>query len=140
MTDVHAVGTYRRGFIKRAGAALLMVQLLPSITYAAANPTGDGNTSANNLIIRSGPGFVPHTHDLWIPYAVLRAPPLRGVSLVSTRALGHTHELVLTHEQLVSVNRGGAVSLTGGSHTFLIALNHAINDRTAAAASQRRGA
>jgi hypothetical protein len=35
---------------------------------------------------------------------------------------------VLTQEQLTVVSRGGTITATGGSHTFEIALAHAIRD------------
>jgi len=109
----------RREFIKGAGVAVLTVQCLPLI--ACGSPS-DGSEAADNLVIHSGPGFVPHTHDLLIPYAVLKAPPAQGVALDSTRALFHTHKMVLTQEQLITVSQGGAVTLIGGSHQFVIAL------------------
>jgi hypothetical protein len=106
----------RRKFIVGVGGAVLIAQFLPLIARAS------GDEATDNLIIHSGPGFVPHTHDLLIPYAVLHAPPVQGVKLESTRALFHTHELVLTQEQLVLVSRGGTVEAIGGSHLFVIAL------------------
>ena len=112
----------RRKFIKGFGVAVLTVQFLPLIAHASGNSPSDGNEAVDNLIIHSGPGFIPHAHDLLIPYAVLNAPPLQGVRLESTRALFHTHEFVLTQEQLIAVNQGGTVTQIGGSHLFVIAL------------------
>lgn len=140
MSNAHKVGTDRRGFIKEVGVALLTAQLLPSIAQAAEESAGDSKDSAENLIIHSGPGFVPHTHDLLIPYAAIKAPPRQGLNLMSTKALGHTHEVVLSQEQLNAVNKGGTVAVMGGSHTFVIALTHPISDRTKPPATQRRGA
>ncbi|HEY2356773.1 MAG TPA: hypothetical protein VGH86_04930 [Phenylobacterium sp.] len=134
------IGADRRGFIKRVGLALLTVQLLPSVARASESAAGDSNDPAENLIIRSGQGFVPHTHDLWIPYAILRTPPAQGVTLISTKARGHTHEVVLSHDQLAAVNHGGTVSVTGGSHTFVIAMALAISARETAPQTQRSGA
>ena len=34
----------------------------------------------------------------------------------------HTHDVVLTQEQLILVNQGGTVTAKGGSHLFVIAL------------------
>ena len=116
-------GVDRRQFIQGVGVAILGVQCLPLIACASGDSPGDDSEAVDNLIIHSGRGFVPHTHDLLIPYAVLDAPPLQGVRLESTRALFHTHELVLTQEQLVSVKQGGAVTAIGGSHLFVIAFN-----------------
>ena len=120
----------RREFIKGVGVAVLTVQCLPLIGCAPGNSPSDGDEAAENLIIHSGPGFVPHTHDLLVPYAVLKAPPPQGVKLESTRALFHTHILVLTQEQLISVSQGGTVTAVGGSHHFVIALADAPGDRT----------
>jgi len=121
------VGVDRREFIKGVGAAVLTVQCLPLIACAAGDSRGDSDEAADNLIIHSGPGFVPHVHDLLIPYAMLKAPPLQGVVLETTRSLFHTHDVVLTQEQLIIVSHGGAVNKIGGSHLFVIALR---TDRT----------
>jgi hypothetical protein len=126
MRNRRETGTGRRGFMR--GFALLTVQLLPAIARASEGSPCAG--AADALIIRSGPGFVPHTHDLWIPYAVLRAPPPEGVKLTSTMARGHTHEVALSHDQLAAVNQGGTVSVMGGSHTFIIAIAEAVSDPT----------
>jgi hypothetical protein len=115
-------GVDRRGFIKGVGVAVLTVQCLPLVACTSGNSPSDGNDAAENLIIHSSPGFVPHTHDLRIPYAVLNAPPLEGVELESTRALFHTHDVVLTREQLIVVSQGGTVTAIGGSHHFVIEL------------------
>jgi hypothetical protein len=122
-------GVDRRRFIKGAGVAIVAVQCLPLIACASGDSRGDGE-AAENLIIHSGRGFVPHTHDLLIPYAVLKAPPLQGVRLESTRALFHTHELVLTQEQLVIVNQGGAVTAIGGSHLFRIEMTDLAKEKS----------
>jgi len=133
------LGADRRGFIKRAGLALLTMQLLPSVARATESAPGDAKDAADNLIIRSGQGFVPHTHDLWIPYALLRTPPAEGVTLISTRSRDHTHQVVLSHDQLTEVNQGGTVFAKGGSHTFVIAKALAVSDPEAAADTQRSG-
>jgi catechol 2,3-dioxygenase-like lactoylglutathione lyase family enzyme len=115
-------GMDRRKFIKGVGVAVLTVQFLPLIAHASGNSPSDGNEAADNLIIHSGPGFIPHAHDLLIPYAVLNAPPLQGVELETTKALFHRHNVVLTQEQLIIVNQGGTVTGKAGSHFFVIAL------------------
>lgn len=131
MTNRHEAGRGRRGFIRGVGAVLLTAQLLPLVARADLPRT---------LVIRSGPGFFPHTHDLWIPYAVLKAPPPKGVTLTSTRAMGHTHEVALSHELLAVVNQGGTVSVRGGSHTFVIAIARAVRDPATPSQTQRSGA
>jgi hypothetical protein len=123
-------GVDRRRFIKGAGVAILTLQCLPLIAHASGSSPSDDNEAADNLIIHSGPGFIPHAHDLLIPYAVLNLPPLQGVTLETTQALFHTHDVVLTQEQLIIVNQGGTVTAKGGSHLFVIASAAALSDRT----------
>lgn len=130
MSDHSENGMDRRRFINGVGVAILTAQVLPWIAHASASPS-DGNTAAENLIIHSGPGFVPHTHDLLVPYALLKAPPREGVKLESTMSLFHTHDVVLSHEQLIAVNHGETVTAIGGSHTFVIALGNAVHSPTA---------
>lgn len=109
--------TNRRRFIAGAGFALLSVKSLP-----AGAQTAPARVASRDLIIRSGPGAVPHRHDLRIRRCLLDAPPLRGVKLTSSEALFHTHEVTLTRGDLLTVRRGGTVRAVGGSHTFVIAL------------------
>jgi len=140
MRNPHEIGTGRRGFIKKAGLVLLTVQLLPSIARASEGSPGADADPAHNLIIRSGQGFVPHTHDLWIPYALLRTPPAEGVVLISTKSRDHTHPVALSHDELAAVNQGGTVSVKGGSHTFVIAIAQAVSDPTPTTQTQGSGA
>jgi len=140
MRTFDEIGADRRGFITRVGLALLSVQLLPSLARAAESASGDGSVAADNLIIRSGQGFVPHTHDLWIPYALLRTPPAEGVVLTSTKSRDHTHPVALSHDDLAAVNQGATVSVKGGSHTFVIALSQAVSDPAPVAPTQGSGA
>ena len=110
----------RRCFIKGAGLAVLTVQCLPLVLRAE---TGD------HLVIESSSGFVPHVHDLVIPYAVLKAPPREGVEFTSTQAFLHQHKIALTQAQLTSVNQGGTVTQKASSHLFVIALAKGKNVR-----------
>ena len=112
----------RRRFIKGVGFAVLTVQCLPLIADASGYSPGAGNEAADNLVVHSSSGFVPHAHDLLIPYAVLNAPPPQGVELNSTQAFFHTHKVVLTQKELISVNQGGTVTQKASSHLFVIAL------------------
>ena len=98
------------------------MQCLPLIAHASGNSPSDGNKAADNLIIHSSSGFVPHVHDLLIPYAVLNTPPPQGVELNTTQALFHTHKVVLTQKELIVVNQGGTVTQKASSHLFVIAL------------------
>jgi hypothetical protein len=112
----------RRVFMKGVGFAVLTVQCLPLIAHASGNSPGDSTGAADSLIIHSTSGFVPHVHDLLIPYAVLKAPPLQGVELNSTQALFHAHTVMLTRKELITVNQGGTVTQKASSHLFVIAL------------------
>lgn len=123
MTELFDFDLDRRRFIGKVGVAVLTAQLLPLIAHASGDSAGDANGAADNLIIHSGPGRVPHVHDLLIPYAVLSSPPLQGVTLETTRAMFHRHDVVLTQQQLITVNQGGTVTTQGGSHLFVIALS-----------------
>jgi hypothetical protein len=117
-----AIAWDRREFIKEIGVAIVTVQCLPLIAHAARNSPSDGEETADDLIIHSGPGLMSHMHDLLIPYAVLNTPPPQGIELETTRALLHRHEIVLTQEQLILVNQGGTVTQKASSHVFVIAL------------------
>lgn len=117
-----AIAWDRRRFIKELGFVVLTVQCLPLIADASGNPPSDGKQTTDNLIIQSGPGLLGHVHDLLIPYAVLKAPPLQGVELTSTQGLYHRHIIALTREQLSIVNQGGTVTKKASSHLFVIAL------------------
>ena len=111
----------RRRFLTGVGIAVLTVQSFPLMAHASGNSSIDQET-ADNLIIHSGPGLISHVHDLLIPYAVFKAPPLQGIELKTTEALFHRHTVALTREQLVVVGRGGIVTKKASSHVFAIAL------------------
>ena len=120
--DVDEAIADRRKFIKGVGFAVLTMQCLPLIAHASGDSPSDRNEATDSLIIQSSSGFVPHVHDLLIPYAVLNAPPLQGVGLKSTHALFHAHEVALTQKELIIVNQGGTVTQKASSHLFVIAL------------------
>jgi hypothetical protein len=117
-----AIALDRRAFMKGVGFAVLTVQCLPLIAEASGKSPSDRTDAVDNLIIHSSSGFVPHVHDLLIPYAVLKAPPLQGVELTTTQALFHTHKMMLTQKELITVNQGGTVTQKASSHLFVIAL------------------
>jgi hypothetical protein len=124
------IASDRRKFIKGVGLAVLIVQCLPLIAHASGNPPSDRKEAADNLIIQSGPGLLQHVHDLLIPYAVLKAPPVQGVELTTTQALFHRHNIALTRKELIIVNNGGTVTQKASSHLFVIALaKGAVTDR-----------
>src|SRR5262245_15431417 len=112
----------RRHFFREVGVAALALQFLPLVVHASGGSPTDGNEAADNLVIHMGPGLMSHVHDLLIPYAVLKAPPLQGVELMTTQALLHRHTVALTQEQLKIVNRGGTVTKKASSHLIVIAL------------------
>ena len=116
-----AIATERRKFMTAVGIAVLTVHCLPVIAHASENPPAVSKNTADNLIIQSGPGTFSHVHDLLIPYAVLKAPPLQGVKLTTTEAVFHRHDIALTREQLIIVNHGGTVTQKAGSHLFVLA-------------------
>src|SRR5262249_25842719 len=123
MTRVHEdITEDRRNFLKGVGLAVLTVQFLPLIAHASGDSASDGNDDANNLSIHFTPGLFSHVHDLLIPYAVLKTPPAQGVELLTTQAMFHRHSVKLTHEQLLTVSRGGSVTGKASSHRFVIAL------------------
>jgi hypothetical protein len=116
-TGNNAISSDRRAFMRGVGIAVLTVQCLPLIANAAGN-AADGD----NLIIQSGPGAFGHVHDLLIPKAVLKTPPVQGVALTSTKAFLHQHNIKLTQKELTLVNQGGTVTQKASSHLFVIAL------------------
>lgn len=140
MSSRHGAEADRRGFLAGTGLVLLSALALPAIAWVSEASPPDGPAPADTLVIRSGPGFVPHTHNLWIPYALLRSPPATGVTLISRPARGHTHQVALSRADLVAVDRGGTVSVNGGSHTFVIATARAISVPAQGSRSDRSGA
>src|SRR5215510_8903746 len=118
--DSEAIALDRRTFVKGVGFAVLTVQCLSLIACASGKSPGYDNRAADNLIIHSRGGFPPHVHDLLIPYALLNAPPLQGVELTTTQAMLHSHKVVLTQKELITVNQRGTVTAKGGSHLFVI--------------------
>jgi hypothetical protein len=129
MSDHRAPQQSRRLFVAGASIGLLALQYRRAIAQPAANAQ---TASAGDLVIRSSPGLFSHTHDLLISGAYLRTPPPRGVRIVSTTALFHTHEFLLTRDQLRAIERGEPVTTTASSHTFVIALAQGINERESA--------
>jgi hypothetical protein len=117
-----AVALDRREFIKTAGFAVLAVHCLPARAVASGNPLRDANHVTDDLIIESGPGAFHHVHYLRIPNAFLTAPPPHGAELTTTKAFLHQHRIVLTQNELRSVNQGGTVIQRASSHVFVIAL------------------
>jgi hypothetical protein len=124
--DIHFI-TDRRRLIKAAGIVGLTVTCLPLVLKISDVFSSAENKASESLDIRSSSGFVPHTHDLLIPFSILRAPPTQGVKLISTRALFHTHDIALTYVQLRIIENHGTVIAKGSSHLFEIALANSIS-------------
>jgi len=116
------VGWDRRAFLKGLTFAVLSVQSLALIGCESGDPPLDEKIRDNNLVLRSSPGKFEHTHELVIPYELLRTPPRDGVTLLSSKGLFHRHEIVLDQEDLTTVNDGGTVTRKASSHIFVIAL------------------
>ena len=112
----------RREFIRVAGFAVLAIQCLPATGFASGIPVRDATKIRDDLIIESGPGAFHHVHYLRIPNAFLTTPPAQGAALTTTKAFFHQHRIVLTQEELRSVNQGGTVIQRASSHVFVIAL------------------
>jgi hypothetical protein len=55
---------------------------------------------------------------------LFEAPPREGVTLSTTWTYFHSHEVALTHAELVTVAGGGRVQVkdSGGAHTYSIEL------------------
>jgi hypothetical protein len=111
----------RREFIGVAGFAILAVQCMPATAFASGTAIHDVTHTTDDLIIESGPGAFHHVHYLQIPNAFLTKPPAQGAELTTTKAFLHQHRIVLTQDELRSVNQGGTVTRRAGSHVFVIA-------------------
>lgn len=111
----------RREFIGVAGFAILAVQCIPATTFASGAPRRAAAHITDDLIIESGPGAFHHVHYLRIPNAFLTEPPAQGAELTTTKAFLHQHRIVLTQDELRSVNQGGTVTQRASSHVFVIA-------------------
>jgi hypothetical protein len=116
----------RRRFLKLLGHAALSVQILPLPNGASAVETAPAGSLAVTSSRDSKLGrWADHSHVLYVPLQLFTAPPERGVTLSTTWAFLHWHEVKLTQAQLVTVARGGTVRLqdSGGTHTFSIELD-----------------
>ena len=116
----------RRQFLKLLGYAALSVQIL-SLTEEA---TAAEAAPADSLAVTSSRGsrlgrWAYHSHVLYVPLELFRAPPQPGVTLSTTWTFLHSHEVTLTQAQLVTVARGGSVRVneSSGVHSFSIELS-----------------
>src|SRR5262245_61953582 len=116
--------SHRRQFLKLMALAALSVQLLPT-QGASAGETAPADSLAVTSSRNSKLGrWAYHSHVLYLPLRLFRAPPRGGVTLSTTWAFLHSHEVTLTEAQLITVARGGKVDVkeSSGVHTFSIGL------------------
>jgi hypothetical protein len=116
----------RRQVLKVLGYAALSVQIVPLATACAV----EEHAPADQLTVHSSSNsklgeWAAHSHLLYVPLRLFRQPPTAAVSLDTTWTFLHRHEVVLTHDQLVTVAQGGAVQVqdTQGVHGFAIRLS-----------------
>lgn len=113
----------RRQFLKLLGYTALSVQFL-SLTGEALAEAAPADSLAVTSSRNSNLGsWAYHSHLLYIPLQLFRAPPQQGVTLSTTWAFLHFHKVTLTQAQLVTVARGGKVRVSSGAHTFSIELS-----------------
>jgi hypothetical protein len=115
----------RRQFLKLLGYAALSIQILPLTGCSSAEETAPPDSLAVTSSRNSKLGrWAYHSHLLYVPLQLFRAPPRQGVTLSTTRTYFHSHEVPLTQDQLFTVARGGAVQVndSAGAHSFSIQL------------------
>jgi hypothetical protein len=115
----------RREFLKLLGFAALSVQVLP-LTACDSAPE---HAPADSLTVTSSLGsklghWAYHSHFLYVPLQLFRAPPPEGVTLSTTRTYLHTHEVVLSQAELLRVARGESVEVADSvrAHTYSLRL------------------
>ena len=100
----------RRQFLKLLGYTALWVQIIPLTDCAWAADTAPADSLAVTSSRNSKLGrWAYHSHLLYIPLELFRAPPRQGVTLSTTWAFLHFHEVALTQAQLATVAGGGTV-------------------------------
>src|SRR5262245_19566699 len=113
----------RRQFLKLLGYTTVMVQILPLTAGCSGEETAPADSLAVISSRNSNVGrWAYHSHVLYVPLRLFRAPPREGVTLSTTWAFLHFHQVALTQDQLVTVAGGGAVRVEAGAHTFSIQL------------------
>jgi hypothetical protein len=116
----------RRRALELLGIAALSVAILP-VTGGACG--GAETAPPDSLAVISSRAsklgrWVAHTHVLYVPLKLFRAPPREGVMLSTTLTYFHRHEVALTEAQLVTIARGDNVRVKDSSaaHSYSIAL------------------
>jgi hypothetical protein len=116
----------RREFLELLGYTALSVQILPLTAGACAVETAPADSLSLTSSRNSKLGrWADHSHLLYVPLQLFRAPRREGVTLSTTRTFFHSHEVALTQAQLVTVARGGTARVKDslGVHTFSIELS-----------------
>ena len=116
----------RRRFLELLGYAALSVQIVPLTGDASAAQTAPADSLAVTSSRNSKLGrWAYHSHILYVPLQLFRAPPQQGVTLSTTWTFLHFHRVALTQAQLVTVARGGTVQVKDSieAHTFSIELS-----------------
>jgi len=115
----------RREVLRLLGFAVLAVQVVPlgGCGSPAQTPPADSLAVTSSLGSRLG-HWADHSHVLYVPLDLLRAPPREGVTLYTTRTYFHSHEVTLTHDQLTAVARGATVQVSDSveAHHYSIRL------------------
>jgi hypothetical protein len=116
----------RRELLELSGYAALSLRVLP---WMGAGCAAEETAPPDSLAVTSSRDsklgrWAAHSHVLYVPRQLFREPPEEGVTLATTRKYLHSHVVVLTHEQLITVARGDAVRVrdTNGTHAFAIEL------------------
>src|SRR5262249_6922345 len=101
---------HRRRFLKLLAWTAVSVQILPVTGDGSAEdmapPDSLAVTSSRNSKLGE---WAAHSHILYVPLQLFRAPPSEGVTLSTTWAAFHFHDVPLTRDQLVTVAQGGTV-------------------------------
>jgi hypothetical protein len=126
----------RRQFISQATTTLLLIPLA-GLALANVNCGGGGTSSPSpsggtppvvgdittESSVASDPTG-PHQHSVTVLSADLTTPPTAGVTFTSTTTNNHAHTIMLTAEQLKSLDSGQEVTVTssstGHTHDFMI--------------------
>jgi hypothetical protein len=115
----------RREFLKLLGFAALTVQIVPMLGCEHGEEPAPPDSLAVTSSRTSKLGeWVAHTHVLYVPLRLFTAPPPEGVSLSTTRTYFHSHQVVLTQDQLAAIARGDEVRVKDQSsaHDYSIRL------------------
>jgi hypothetical protein len=115
----------RRPFLRLLGYTALSVQVLPLTGAACAEEAAppDSLTVTSSQSSKLG-RWAYHSHRLYVPRELFRAPPPNGVTLSTGTTYLHHHDVTLSQAQLVAVARGETIETkdTSSAHDYSIAL------------------